>query len=239
MKNIVIFGASGGLGQAFCHLLANRYPLAEIHAVARRPIQFEPANIFSHTLDYDDEIAICDLIGKVSHDKPLDCVIVAMGLLHDNANILPEKTVKYLNAAQLHQVFHVNTVIPMLIAKYALSALNRDSKSIFAILSARVGSISDNRLGGWYAYRASKAALNMAIKNFSIEMQRKNPQALIVGLHPGTVDSELSKPFQRNVPPNKLFCAEQATQYLLTVMEGLTGQDSGKIWAWDGQEILP
>ena len=106
-------------------------------------------------------------------------------------------------------------------------------------MSARVGSISDNKLGGWYAYRASKSALNMMIKNLSIEVGRKNKNAILVGLHPGTVNSKLSKPFQSNVPEKKLFTPDQSVNYLLQVLSKLKNEDSGKIFAWDGSEILP
>ena len=112
-------------------------------------------------------------------------------------------------------------------------------ESIFAALSARVGSISDNQLGGWYSYRASKAALNMIIKNIAIEISRVNKKAIIVGLHPGTVDSNLSKPFQGNVPYGKLFTPEYSTQKLVEVLKSLTSKQSGKCFAWDGKEILP
>ena len=126
-----------------------------------------------------------------------------------------------------------------MIAKYFLPKLNREKRSIFAALSARVGSISDNQLGGWYSYRASKAALNMVIKNIAIEISRFNKKAIIVGLHPGTVDSNLSKPFQVNVPYGKLFTPEFSTQKLVEVLRSLTSKQSGKCFAWDGQEILP
>ena len=111
--------------------------------------------------------------------------------------------------------------------------------SIFAALSARVGSISDNQLGGWYAYRASKAALNMIIKTAAIEVRRRNPHAIVVGLHPGTVDSDLSKPFQGNVPEGKLFTPDFAAGKLLTVLEGLAPAQTGRCFGWDGEEILP
>ena len=106
-------------------------------------------------------------------------------------------------------------------------------------MSARVGSISDNKLGGWYAYRSSKAALNMMIKNLSIEVGRRNKKAILVGLHPGTVDSNLSKPFQNNVPAEKLFSPETSVVHLLKVLFNLKLENTGKIYAWDGSEIEP
>ena len=126
-----------------------------------------------------------------------------------------------------------------MVAKHFIPLLVADTPSIFAALSARVGSISDNKLGGWYAYRASKAALNMTIKNFAIEFKRRNKNAVIVGLHPGTVESNLSKPFAKNVPPEKMFTATYAVEQLIKVLNEIKVHDSGKIFAWDGKEILP
>ena len=163
---------------------------------------------------------------------------MANGILHDEG-LTPEKSLRDLSAEKFQRIFEVNTVTPALIAKHFLPKLNREQTSIFAALSARVGSISDNQLGGWYAYRASKAALNMIIKNAAIEIGRRNKQAIIVGLHPGTVDSNLSKPFQGNVADGKLFTPEYSAEKLLDVLENLSPEQTGKCFAWDGQEILP
>ena len=133
--------------------------------------------------------------------------------------------------------FRLNTTGPALVAKHFLPLLARDRKAAFAALSARVGSIEDNGLGGWYAYRASKAALNMAIKTLSIELARRYPLALCVGLHPGTVDTALSKPFQAGVPQERLFSPAQSARHLLSVLDELTAEDSGKLFAWDGRRI--
>jgi NAD(P)-dependent dehydrogenase (short-subunit alcohol dehydrogenase family) len=124
-----------------------------------------------------------------------------------------------------------------LVAKHFLPLLARDRKSVFAALSARVGNISDNRLGGWHAYRASKAALNMLLRTLSIELARANPRAMYVGLHPGTVDTTLSAPFQATVPEGKLFTPEFAAARLLEVLDRLEPVDSGNVIAWDGQQI--
>jgi NAD(P)-dependent dehydrogenase (short-subunit alcohol dehydrogenase family) len=126
---------------------------------------------------------------------------------------------------------------PALVAKHFLPLLPRQGRSVFAALSARVGSIGDNRLGGWHSYRASKAALNMLIKNASIELARTRPDAVIVGLHPGTVDTGLSKPFQRGVAHNKLFTPEYCAERLIAVTDGLTRDDTGHVFAWDGARV--
>ena len=133
----------------------------------------------------------------------------------------------------------VNTIGPTLVGKYFIPFLRKDARSVFAFLSARVGSISDNKLGGWYSYRASKTALNQIIKNFSIEVKRSNINAIFVGLQPGTVKSYLSKPFEKNVKADKLFTPDYSAEKLLDVISNLTNGDSGKVFAWDGEEIQP
>ncbi len=228
-ENIAVIGSSGAIGAAFTRLLANKYPHASLSSFSRNT---------GHYIDYDSKDSIAEAANFASKKKPLDLVIVANGLLHDGG-IMPEKSLHELTAEKFNRVFAANTIVPALIAKYFLPKLNKLSSSRFAVLSARVGSISDNRLGGWYAYRASKAALNMIIKNAAIEIGRRNKYAIVVGLHPGTVDSYLSKPFQSNVPSEKLFRPEFAAQALLNVLEGLKVNQSGRCFAWNGQEIPP
>ena len=228
-QNIAVLGASGAIGNAFAILLSEKYPNANLFPFARNG---------KHPIDYSSEDSIADAAELAAKQKPLDLVVVANGLLHDGDS-MPEKSLRDLSAEKFHRIFEVNTITPALIAKYFLPKLNSSKSSIFAALSARVGSISDNRLGGWYAYRASKAALNMIIKNASIEIRRKNKQAIIVGLHPGTVDSDLSKPFQRNVAEDKLFTPEYSARKLLEVLAKLTPEKTGKCFAWNGEEVLP
>jgi NAD(P)-dependent dehydrogenase (short-subunit alcohol dehydrogenase family) len=159
--------------------------------------------------------------------------------LHDEAaGIQPEKALKQINAKAMAHVLAVNAIAPALIAKYFLPLMARDEKAVMAHLSARVGSISDNRMGGWTSYRAAKAAQNMVVKNAAIETARRDKQKIIIGLHPGTVDSHLSAPFQGNVADDKLFSPAQSAAYLLAVIDGLQADDSGKVFAWDGQ-IVP
>ncbi len=124
-----------------------------------------------------------------------------------------------------------------MVAKHFLPLLPRQGKSVFAALSARVGSIGDNRLGGWYGYRASKAGLNMIIRTLSIELTRSKPEAICVGLHPGTVDTALSRPFQSSLPPGCLFSPERSAGELLKVVDKLTCEDTGRIFAWDVNSI--
>lgn len=237
-KNIAIIGSSGAIGNAFTKHLSVSYPGAQIHAFSRHTPEQVLSNVIYHTIDYREEASIEESSLIVSKNAPVDLVIVATGLLH-NSELTPEKSLRDLSADKFQRLFEVNTILPALVGKYFLPKLNRENLSIFAALSARVGSISDNQLGGWYAYRASKAALNMIIKNAAIEIGRYNKKAIIVGLHPGTVDSRLSKPFQRNVADGMLFTPEFSAQKLLEVLKKLTQEESGRCFAWDGQEIYP
>ena len=228
-KNIAVIGASGAIGHALTKVLSNKYPNAHLSAFSRSK---------GHGIDYTDEDSIAEAADLASKNGLLDIVIIANGILHEH-DIMPEKALKDLSLKKFHRVFQVNTVIPALIAKHFLPKLNKNVPSRFAVLSARVGSISDNQLGGWYAYRASKAALNMIIKNAAIEIGRRNKHAIIVGLHPGTVDSKLSKPFQSNVPDGKLFTPIDSANKLLGTLETLTPSQSGRCFAWDGAEVFP
>ncbi|MCV6577467.1 MAG: SDR family NAD(P)-dependent oxidoreductase [Cohaesibacter sp.] len=236
--NIAVIGSSGAIGTAMTNCLAARYKTASIHAFSRGEQGSAIAGVHYHGIDYQEEASIKQAAKRAAQDKPLDLVFVAIGQLHDG-DILPEKSLRDISERNFQHLFQSNAIIPALLAKHFLPELNRQNRSVFAALSARVGSISDNRLGGWYAYRASKAALNMIIKNAAIETARRNKQAIIVGLHPGTVDSDLSKPFQKAVPDGKLFTPDFSAQKLLTIMQKLTPDQSGKCFAWDGQEIAP
>jgi NAD(P)-dependent dehydrogenase (short-subunit alcohol dehydrogenase family) len=238
INNIVIVGASGAIGSSFTLQLSVSYPNATIHAFSQQEPEKVLPNVTYHRINYQDETSIEESALIASKDAKLDMVIVATGILHDGA-LLPEKSLKELSAEKFQYLFEANTILPSLIAKHFLPKMNSVSLSIFAVLSARVGSISDNYLGGWYAYRASKAALNMIIKNAAIEIRRSNKKTIIVGLHPGTVDSNLSSPFQGSIPDKKLFTPEYSVQKLLQVLTTLTSEQSGKCFAWDGTEVKP
>lgn len=229
-----VFGASGGIGAALVRQLAARDDVAEVHALARKPLDASP-KVHPHTFDLADEATIaaaCATIGGT-----LDLVIVATGrLVRDNGQG-PEKSWRALDAAAMAEMFAINAIGPALIGKHCALLLRKSARPVFAAISAKVGSITDNRLGGWYSYRASKAALNMMVRNFAIELGRTNPATIAVTLHPGTVDTALSRPFQGNVPAEKLFTPEQSAAYLLSVMDGLSPADSGKLFAWDGAEL--
>jgi NAD(P)-dependent dehydrogenase (short-subunit alcohol dehydrogenase family) len=234
----VVIGAGGAIGNALVKLISRDARYDEIHACSRtaRPTS---QKIIGHQIDITNELSIRDLFTSLTARGSLERVIVTTGLLHDGEDIQPEKSLHMLDPAILSRLFHLNCIGPAIIAKYALPALNRTSRSIFAVLSARVGSISDNKLGGWYGYRMSKAALNMFIKNAAIETKRSNPHAVVIGLHPGTVDSRLSKPYQSRIDPKKIFSAERAAKQLDAVMEGTVQSQSGSLLSWNGDEILP
>ena len=170
-------------------------------------------------------------------DDPPDLVIVATGVLTLSDGTGPERTYKRLDGAAMSEVFALNTIGPALIAKHMLALLPRDRRSVFAALSARVGSISDNMLGGWHSYRASKSALNMLLKNFAIELGRTHDEAVIVGLHPGTVNTALSEPFQSGLQGGQLTEPADAAENLLRVVDRLRPAHSGKVFDWKGEEV--
>lgn len=236
--NIAVIGASGGIGAALTSELLYHVPDTNVAVFSRQCKMDLPDTVVSMEIDLEDERLIASAAQHANRQLgPLGAVFVTTGMLHAGNAVKPEKSWRALEARTLEKVFRVNTIGPALVAKHFLPLMKRDSKSVFACLSARVGSIEDNRLGGWYAYRASKAALNMMIKTLSIELSRSSPHALCVGLHPGTVDTNLSKPFQGNVRPEALFTPVKAARALLSVVDDLTIADTGKIFAWDGTVI--
>jgi NAD(P)-dependent dehydrogenase (short-subunit alcohol dehydrogenase family) len=236
--NAVVVGATGGIGNAFVEALLGCGTVARVLALSRSDPRLDTNRATWIPIDIEDEDSIQAAAEEIrSFVGELHLVVVASGVLHHGQSLQPEKTWRALNADSLEMVFRINTVGPILVAKHLLPLLAKNRKSALAALSARVGSISDNRLGGWHSYRASKAALNMLLKTLSIELMRVNPNALCIALHPGTVDSRLSKPFQANVSKGKLFSPQRAASQLLTVIDGLVPEQSGKMLAWDGTEI--
>ncbi len=236
---VLVVGGSGGIGGALTEALSRDPAVGRLHAWSRRPTPAPtgPVPFEAQCVDITDEAQIAAAAQHLGDTVHL--TIVAAGILHDVDGLSPEKNLAALDAAALERVFRVNTIGPALVAKHVVPLLPRKGKAVFAALSARVGSIGDNRLGGWYAYRASKAALNMIIRNLAIEVARRRKEAVLVGLHPGTVETGLSAPFQGNVSAEKLFSPDQSAGYLLGVIDGLAPEDSGAVFAWDGQRIIP
>ena len=230
-----VFGASGGIGRALVEALAEG-GVGRVYAGSRSGETPEGERIHPFRFDYDEPESIA-LAAEMMRNDPPALVIVATGALTLDDGSGPEKSFKQIDADAMARALYLNTVGPALIAKHALPLLPRDRRAVFAALSARVGSISDNQLGGWHSYRASKAALNMLIRNFAIEMRRTHEQAMVVGLHPGTVETALSEPFQGNVPEAQLSTPERSANHLLDVIAGLEPLDSGKCFDWKGEQV--
>ena len=232
----VVVGSSGGIGAALIEALVDCVQVTRIHALSRSGRSHSSSKVANLTFDFTDEESLVAAAQALQEVGPFDLIIVATGLLQGEG-ISPEKNMRALSHDGLAKSFEINTIGPAMTAKYFAPLLRRDEKAIFAALSARVGSISDNRLGGWYAYRASKAALNMVLKTLAIEIGRRFKDQIIVGLHPGTVDTDLSKPFQSNVPEGKLFTPDYSAERLLGVVDGLSAKDSGNLFDWAGEQV--
>lgn len=240
-----VSGASRGLGLEFVRQLLGRghrvfagCRQGEAAESVKTLINAHPDQLEAVRLDVTDEASIAAAQASVADrvDR-LDLLFNVAGVLHDDAGLAPERKLASINQENLHKSFAVNAFGPILMAKYFEALLLASDRPVVASLSARIGSISDNRLGGWYAYRAAKAAQNQLTKTLSIELKRKAPTSIVVGLHPGTVDTDLSKPFQRGVKPDKLFDVARATRQLLEVIDGLTPSDTGQLFAYDGTVI--
>ncbi|MFO8024300.1 SDR family NAD(P)-dependent oxidoreductase [Thiohalophilus sp.] len=233
--NIVIIGGSGGIGRTFVEVLADRPAISAIHATHyRTPPPFDHPIVSWHPLDITDETAIQRWAQNLGE---IDWLINAVGMLHDPEQG-PEKSIRRLDPAFFMQNMTLNALPTFLLAKHLQPRFKHERPAIFATISAKVGSIEDNRLGGWYSYRASKAALNMGLKTLAIEWQRTLPNVAVVALHPGTTDTALSKPFQRHVPPGQLQSPVYTVNALLNVLDNLSPEQTGKFRAFDG-ELLP
>lgn len=258
----VVVGASGGLGAAFVDAIVAHGGFATVLALSRSgPVDVDvdagvdagsaaapdgpaptPAaptatRLVRGRVDVTDEPSVARAAALAASLAPPRLVIVATGLLHAPDGLRPEKSLAMLDPARLARLFAVNATGPALVAKHLLPRMPRQGRASFAAVSARVGSISDNRLGGWYGYRASKAALNMLLRCAAIEWARTARDGVCVGLHPGTVDTALSAPFQGNVADGKLFTPAHSAARLLDVLARLGPAESGRVFAWDGAEV--
>lgn len=219
----LIIGASGGIGQAFVQLLQANPRCAEVLGVHRHS---------TPRIDFADEASVADAAQALAAGGKFHLIINAAGVLH-NADFMPEKKLADLNYAQLEATFRTNTFGPALVLRHFSPLLDGD-RGVLAVLSAKVGSIEDNRLGGWYSYRASKAALNMLLKTAAIELKRSKPHAVLVSLHPGTVNTGLSKPFKGEQIGRP---AQVAAQEMLAVLDGLTAADTGSFVSYTGERL--
>lgn len=227
-KSVIIVGATGAIGAA----LANHYAdkgYGPIHRLARS----EPIKC-----DLTDIGTFAPAIAAMAPLDLVERVVVATGVLHDGANG-PEKSMHGLDPQWLERQFQVNCIGPSIFLSKLLPQLDRQRPLRVGVLSARVGSISDNRLGGWYGYRASKAALNQMVRTMAIEWRRTHPLAAIVGLHPGTVESRLSAPFTARHDPTRLMTPQDAAAQLSLVLDNVGQDDSGRLLDYAGREILP
>ena len=236
MQNVAIIGTTGSIGKAFLEYYLSDDNTDKVYSISRSRNGIEDRKIIDLNLNFNDENDYHTLSSSIPKDS-LDRVIIASGVLHDG-DLQPEKTISSLDLDNFQKVFNVNTFAPALLLKVFFPLIKRNSDALIGVLSARVGSISDNRIGGWYAYRASKAALNMIIKTAAIELERRDKTAKIIGLHPGTVDTNLSKPFQGGTPEEKIFTPQQSIDYLTKVIDSSTPQDTGKVFDWQGKEII-
>lgn len=238
-KNVAVIGSSGAIGNAISKILQNNESIETVYNFSRSTSIKSSKKEKNFFIDIENEDSIKRSVKNIPENIKFDLVFVATGILHDNEDIYPEKSIRDISEVKLKKVLMVNTIGPTLVGKYFIPFLDKNKKNVFAFLSARVGSISDNKIGGWYSYRASKTALNQIIKNFSIEVKRSNPNSIFVGLQPGTVKSNLSKPFEKNVNSSNLFSPEYSAEKLLKVINDLTLEDTGKFFAWNGEEIQP
>jgi len=241
-----VVGASRGIGLGFVQRLAQGGHARRIWAGCRNPRSADALRALAEEheairplrMDLGDESTLAAAAREIATEgAPLDLVLNCGGLLHEPDGLQPERRLAEVRSDWLMQSFAVNGAGPLLLAKHLQPQLPRRERVVFASLSARVGSIGDNRLGGWYAYRGAKAAQNMFIKTLAIEMGRGARGLICVALHPGTTETELSQPFRSRVPPENLFSVDRAVEQLLRVLDGLEPADSGGFFAWDGSRI--
>jgi len=242
----VIVGGTGGIGLALAQaqlrdetlnrLIVTHRPGKRSSGLEELALQY-PARVETLELDITDPTGLEHFARQLAElENGVDTCIQAAGLLHDE-NVFPEKSLEQCDPASLMRLFEVNSIGPLMVARALLAAQPRQQPFKFVALSAMVGSIGDNRLGGWYGYRASKAALNQFIKTLANECRTRFPRAAIMAIHPGTTDTSLSSPFQGNVPPERLYTPAQTAKRILGVIESADRRSSGRFFNWDGSEI--
>ncbi len=241
-------GASRGIGLGLTELLLRDEGVARVWASSRSPHRSDGLSrlraefgerLERVAMDVTDEAAIAEAARRVKDGSgELDLLLNVTGLLHDERlGMRPEKSLRDLDMTHMRRSFEVNAIGPALVIKHLHGLMRHGRRAVIANLSARVGSIGDNRLGGWYGYRASKAAQNQITRTASIELARRAPELLCVALHPGTVDTGLSEPFQQGVPEGKLFEVERAARQLLEVLDGLGPEHTGSFFDWAGEPV--
>jgi NAD(P)-dependent dehydrogenase (short-subunit alcohol dehydrogenase family) len=238
--NALVIGASGGIGQTLVKKLAESGEYNKVYAVSRKPPGFPIKGIKYHSLPSEDENLVAEYCHRLSQEGgQFSLVVCCIGALHgaDNRKIMPEKRLEDINQEQLSFYFTTNTILPALWLKHVELILKGTEPAKLVFFSARVGSIGDNKLGGWYGYRASKSALNMIIKCAQIECQRRAKNISLISYHPGTVETKLSKPFQSNVPKDKLFTSDFTVAQLLKIIPTLSAENGPHYIDWQGKTI--
>ncbi|WP_013321288.1 SDR family NAD(P)-dependent oxidoreductase [Gloeothece verrucosa] len=244
--NVLIIGASRGIGLGFVKQLLKNEEVEQIFATYRQETSADSllslkneaeSKLICLPLDITNEEEITEVVKQIqTRVNQLHLVINCVGILHEGS-LQPSKSLRQVNSEKLSRYFQVNSIGSVLLAKHLVPLFRHHQPSVLASISAKLGSIGDNELGGWYGYRASKAALNMLMRTVAIEYKRINPQTRVITLHPGTTDTDLSKPFHKNIPPEKIFSVERTVKQLLTVINNLTENDSGHFFSWDGTRL--
>lgn len=242
----LVQGASRGLGLALVRVLLATDRRRRVFATCRAPATAgalaqlasleQRLEVLPLDVTREESIAAAATVVRQRTER-LDLLVNVAGVLHGDGGLAPEKRIEAVSPDLLRRVFEVNAFGPLLVAKHFHPLLKHDGRAVLANVSARVGSIGDNRAGGWYAYRGSKAAQNMFTRTTAIELGRRAPNVIVVAVHPGTVDTDLSRPFQQSVAPARLFDAERAARQIVDVLAGLTTAQSGTFVAWDGSTI--
>ncbi len=237
-NNVLIVGASGGIASALIEQYCNEG--AQVFAVSRAPAAdvLQSENVSYHQLAEQNDKAISNFVKQLAkQDVTLTTVVITTGFLHrDSDGIHPEKRLEDVSEHALAAYFETNSIIPALWLKHLVNIMSKEGSTLVC-LSARVGSISDNGLGGWYGYRASKAALNMLVKTASVEYKRRLKDVMLVCYHPGTVDTDLSKPFQKNVAAKKLFTAAFTAKQLIHHLSVLNRDQACHFIDWNGEVV--
>ena len=235
-ENIIIAGSSGAIGGEFTELYANNSNVEKIIALSRKPTNTNHNKIQSVEIDYYNEATFKNL-DEISQLDSISKIIIATGILHTD-QIRPEKSIDSIAGEDIRNVFQVNVFGPILLVKKLLPLIKKSKGVKIVFLTARVGSISDNVLGGWHSYRSSKSALNMMIKNLAIELKRLNKEHVVIGIHPGTVKSHLSEPFLRHVK-HDIFNPKESVDLMTQVISKVSQTDSGKCFDFSGKVIEP